>query len=167
MHLVRRFVHHIDLLAFHRNIEGVKMLKGLIFPLLCLVFTFCGCKWFETRETYYPNLDAAVKAGEVERGWIPLYVPKSATDIRIKYDIENNQTWLAFRSPTADLSSMWDSCKQITQSEISFPPKRPSSWWPLALTQDQKPATKYRYYTCKEGGFMAIHENEIFYWYIR
>jgi len=134
-----------------------------------LLAALATCEWTDTRQASYADYKAAENAGEVARGWIPAYIPKSAVDIRIKYDIENNQTWLTFYTTSDDLSWIATSCKRVSHSEINYPRKSPARWWPSDLVdKDQKRTAAYEFYRCHNKGVMAINKNkkEFFYWYL-
>jgi hypothetical protein len=90
------------------------------------------------QESSYTTLDDAIKAGEITRGWIPDYLPRSSHAIRITYDPSSPRTWCAFEfSPAAPQ----DLKKNLTSVSV-FPedvkhlddPGLP--WWPRFLKGD-------------------------------
>lgn len=127
-----------------------------------------SCDWLEATETTYANYGAAAKAGEMTRGWIPDYVPHSAVDIRIRYDIENTRTWLFFHTKIDDLPSMLGSCSALSQDDVAFPVEGPRGWWPIALTTD--PSSKadmgYEHYQCRNNEYLAVNrkQSEVYLW---
>lgn len=134
-------------------------------PVMALL-VLVSCDWIESKEGHYPDMKAAAAAGEISRGWIPAFVPQSASDIRIKYDVENNRTWLSFRG-TVDQSTLHDTCHSVTGKEISYPINGPRGWWPIALTADSKEnKTVYEYYACKDGELLATDraKAQVFLW---
>src|SRR3974377_2313940 len=54
------------------------------------------------KEYSYATLADAAKAGEINRGWIPDYLPTSSHAIRIIYDPSSPRTWCAFEFSPAD-----------------------------------------------------------------
>lgn len=111
-------------------------------------------------------MKAAIAAGEVSRGWIPAFVPEAATDIRLKYDVENNRTWLAFRG-LIERSTLQYQCLSASSKEITFPSSGPRGWWPGVLTGDSSDGkSAYAYYSCKDGEIVATDETkgEVFLW---
>src|SRR5207253_11025087 len=53
------------------------------------------------QERFYPVLADATKSGEVTRGWLPDFLPKSSSKIHLLYDPSSPRTWCAFEfSPT-------------------------------------------------------------------
>jgi hypothetical protein len=61
-----------------------------------------GCS--EVMATSYVTYAEAERAGAVTRGWIPPFVPRSATDIREVHDLDTNEQWLRFSVPAGDTS---------------------------------------------------------------
>jgi hypothetical protein len=88
----------------------------------------CG----DRQESSYATLADAAKAGEINRGWIPDYLPTSSHAIRIVYDPSSPRTWCAFEFSPADSQSLK---KNLTS--VSALPERlkrvdgpGASWWP-------------------------------------
>lgn len=140
--------------------------RSILISFLLLIVS--GCELSETREASYADYSAAEKAGEVKRGWIPAYIPKSAVNIRLKYDIENNQTWLTFHVSGDDLLWIQSSCERVSGSEMDYPRKSPARWWPSGLINNvsQQQGGFYEYYRCQNKGMVAFDKNrkEFFYW---
>lgn len=59
----------------------------------------------EVEETY-PTWAEAQRAGAVERGWIPTFVPESARAIRDSHDLDSNRQTLFFVAPPSDVEAM-------------------------------------------------------------
>ena len=137
-----------------------------LFALLMLSF-LVSCDWLETSETYYKDYESAAKAGAISRGWIPTFVPSSAIEIRLKYDVENNRTWLYFRAKIGRDPSVLESCNVAAQSKVTYPSTGPRGWWPAVLIADSRERkTEYEYYICKDGEVMAVNhaQGEAFLW---
>ena len=105
--------------------------------LICSVGLFLqGCK--TRQESFYPTLAEAVKAGEVERGWMPAYLPESARAIHLAFDSESLLTWCAFEFSSGDSNRLESGLTLLA----AVPPiaKRVESpgaaWWPEFLTGD-------------------------------
>ena len=125
-----------------------------------------SCDWIESNESHYPDMKAAAEAGAILRGWIPAFVPESAVDIRLKYDIENNRTWLSFHG-IVDRSTISHACQGLTTIDVTYPSSGPRGWWPDVLTLSSKEGkSEYEYYTCKDGEILAIHrvKAQVFLW---
>jgi len=135
-----------------------------LFTLMALLLV--GCDWIESKEGHYPDMKAAGATGEISRGWIPAFVPESAVDIRLKYDVENNRTWLSFRG-VIDGSALSGACLSVTTKNVTYPGNGPREWWPGALTVDSRGSkTEYEYYACKDGEMLAIDRTkaQVFLW---
>ena len=74
-------------------------MRSLLVAVL-IVSTGCG----ETATVSYPTYADAERAGAVARGWIPRFVPRTATEIREAHNLDTNQQWLRFRVPRGDTS---------------------------------------------------------------
>jgi hypothetical protein len=57
--------------------------------LICGLALYSGCS--ERFESSYADKAAAVEDGAVRRGWIPPWVPESATAIREVHDLDTNE----------------------------------------------------------------------------
>ncbi len=130
-----------------------------------------NCKRMESNENYYVDYEAAMKAGEISRGWIPDYMPKSSKEIRLKYNIDTNQVWLFFRLNSSDVGLLLQSCEESTQNEIKYPHESPN-WWSKDLrivsTDKKKLQSSFLFLKCNDGGSIAINDkrNQAYYWHI-
>ena len=131
-----------------------------------MLLLMASCDWIESKEGHYPDMKAAGEAGEISRGWIPTFVPESAVDIRLKYDVENNRTWLVFRG-VINRSTLPEACLSVTTKDVTYPGNGPRGWWPSALTADSMGnKTEYEFYACKDGEMLAIDrtKEQVFLW---
>jgi len=82
--------------------------------------------------SFYPSLNDAIKAGEIDRGWIPDYLPESSHAIHIIYDPASPWTWCAFEFSPADSQGL----KKNLTSVNALPQRLKrvddpgASWWP-------------------------------------
>ena len=97
--------------------------------LLSLGLTLGACD--ETQRATYATYSAAETEGAVRRGWIPEYVPRSATDITEVHDLDLNTQRLRFRAPEADLRAMVAAFVPISLAEA-----RSLAVWSPALSGD-------------------------------
>src|SRR6202040_4190497 len=92
----------------------------------------------DRQQSAYASLDDAIKAGEIARGWIPDYLPRSSRAIRISYDPSSPRTWCAFEFSPADSQSF----KKNLTSVNALPERLKHlddpglSWWPRFLKGD-------------------------------
>lgn len=98
-------------------------------------WTVCVCAVFlaacsETVVERYGTLEEARKAGEIERGWLPTFLPESSTDLVISYDLDTNETWGSFRFSTADAAQLRNALTSIDLTGRSL--RKPSALrdWP-------------------------------------
>ena len=98
-----------------------KTLLFIVVAVLVVVGTFVGAmlliKRSETKDSHYQTYDQAVAAGEVERGWIPAFVPRSARNIEETHDLATNYQWLSFVAPPADLQQAFVPLQRISLYE--------------------------------------------------
>jgi hypothetical protein len=78
----------------------------------------------------YATFSQADSAGAVRRGWLPSFVPQSATDLRDVHDYDTNHQWLRFRAPERDLHSMTLHLDPAPQLKVPKPRKWEGSWVP-------------------------------------
>ena len=99
--------------------------------LVAVLVVSSGCE--ETVTASYPTYADAERAGAVARGWIPSFVPRSATEIREVHDLDTNQQWLRFRVPQGDTSvAVGASVIPLTTARQtgSAPPSGMNPWLP-------------------------------------
>ncbi|MFG6108497.1 hypothetical protein [Stenotrophomonas nematodicola] len=68
-------------------------------PLSCaavLGTALCAGCTGDVMHAAYPDRAAAIRDDAVGRGWVPAWVPASATDLREVHDLDNNQSALSF-----------------------------------------------------------------------
>jgi hypothetical protein len=111
----------------------VVLVVGICVATSALLQT-CGGR----RESLYASLADGIKAGEVTRGWIPDYLPRSSYAIHIIYDPSSPRTWCAFEFSPSDSQSLK---KNLTSVDVL--PQRlkhvdgpGASWWPDFLKGD-------------------------------
>lgn len=90
------------------------------------------------QESSYTTLADAIKAGEISRGWMPDYLPKTSHAIHIVYDPSSPRTWCAFEFTPGDS----DKLKKNLTSASPLPERLKhvngpgASWWPHFLKGD-------------------------------
>lgn len=122
-------------------------LRSILLALIaCSVL---GCSDFVTEK--YSKFDEATKAGAVARGWLPAFIPRSATDITLVNDLDTNHQWLKFRIPASEVSEMTKGMNAITIAEaresVIRKPTGIGTWPPeLNNTMVATPRALYRFY---------------------
>ena len=103
-----------------------------------LWFLIYGCITMETSEEFYPTYTEAHEAGLIgPHKWIPGFIPKSSSDIRITYDLDTNEIWLRFRHDPEDMKSIMSTCEPEGPYRVTNYPRVPCrgrDWWPSDLT---------------------------------
>lgn len=115
----------------------------LAVPLI-LVLGLCACK--ETPESTYTSRQAAEQAGAFSRGWLPAFLPSSASDLRELHNLDSNESLLRFSFMPADLPTITASLQPVSESELCPPPfqglRRPA-WWPKDLVGAQRGGLRF------------------------
>jgi hypothetical protein len=91
----------------------------------------CG----ERVEARYPTFPDAERAGAVERGWIPAWVPRSATDIVEVHDLDTNAQVLRFRAPREALAEMASRLARVSPDDVPPPRAYLRAPWGEALRE--------------------------------
>lgn len=98
-----------------------------------------------------------------EAGWIPSWIPKSATDIDESHDIDTNEAWLVFSFAKGD--DFYSRCREITNSNFTRPrearAKRFPSFVANAITEIYNNKA-LRFFRCDndDDRFLAIDESQ-------
>jgi hypothetical protein len=103
--------------------------------LLVVVAMLAGC---ESRESRYPSVEAARADGAMQRGWIPEFLPASAHDIRLSYDLDSNEIWLRFGYAPDSLAGMLVAFQKEDPAITDDYPRMPrrGRWRPESLTRE-------------------------------
>ena len=99
----------------------VKLLIALLVavPVACgayVVILFSG----ERPYTIYESYSEIVEDGAIERGWIPLWFPKAATEIHEVHDLDTNVMASSFSLPDGYPLELPSNCKS---SRFASPPR--------------------------------------------
>jgi len=142
------------------------MARSVAGSVLVATVLLCSCN--EMFESRYANKAEADRDGAISRGWIPSWLPASATDIREIHDIDTNETWLKFAAMEADLLALATQCSAIPGAPKRLPPQI-RSWWPGDLSDDRaRPVDAYQFLACHadHGGYLAIDRKNAraYYW---
>lgn len=135
-----------------------RVITPVVAWILVLLAGALACERLVTHEKEYPTYDAALRADAIgPHRWIPLYVPRSATQIRIRSNAESNETWLSFGASIADLNLMIRNCKSVAAQDVRYPRYGPSGWWPQGLKPDARVRdADHEYFNCRPNGFTVL-----------
>lgn len=139
-------------------------------------FVLFQYSWLDRVSAYYPSYASAERNGAISRGWIPEFIPPSATEIHEEHDLDTNQVWIRFRVPGTDVHRMVQAMRRLPDDEVlSLKYISPQEgWWFEALVQ-QTPANdnalNAEIYTSnclddKGRAFIAVDRVQplVFYW---
>jgi hypothetical protein len=118
-------------------------LSSRLVVLVSLTAAMSACFW-ERPESSYSSFADAKRGGAVDKGWIPAWLPSSATDIREMHDIDTNESMLTF---TYDTQQSWElpgDCQPVNYRQIPSP-RFARKWWPNSHSLEQA----YEFYRCK------------------
>lgn len=126
---------------------------------IVLVATVTGCDFVEVTDTSYPDMSAAVSRGGVSSGWVPRWIPASATDLREVHNIDTNESALAFEVSSADPWPLPDNCIGIKSAD-AIPSHFKREWWPDA-TELKKHFSLYRCHSdvALNSVFVGVHSS--------
>lgn len=107
------------------------VLSAAVFTMAALIQTACS----DLVESSYSSMVDAKRAGAVDRGWLPPFVPEGARGIREIHNVDTNETWCVFELPTEEVVSLRGALSVVTPNEVSSRRvRRPGvSWWPEVL----------------------------------
>lgn len=134
--------------------------SGTLFVMVAGIVS-CG----ERTEVFFTNADAARRAGAVDRGWIPDWLPNSARGIHEAHDIDTNQGLVAFSFDPEDSRIPPPSCTQV-QRESLEPVPFSMPWWPNDLPPSSLVTHRHVYYRCKNDSYVALStsDGQLYYW---
>jgi len=123
-----------------------------------LVVTCTACA--EQQEASYADLAAADRAGAIQRGWIPDWLPKSARGLREVHNLDTNQSMLAFRYDPSGQLTVPNNCSQVLPSEVA-PIPFAMSWWPSDVPPSKGGAHRHAFFMCgRAHAFLAVSATE-------
>lgn len=124
-----------------KRVAHVAPTSWLLIILPCLGL-LAGCL-SDTLDATYGNLAEARADGAIERGWIPDWVPESATALHEVHTLDTNVSALAFDLPGDTRVPLPDGCLPATHAQ-TLPVRFERSWWPSRKAL----ASQYNFFTC-------------------
>jgi len=111
---------------------------GVLLLSACIVASAFLQACSDRHESSYASLDDAIKAGEITRGWIPDYLPKSSHAIHIIYAPSSPRTWCAFEFSPADSQALKKNLTSasVLSERVKHVDDPGLSWWPRFLKGD-------------------------------
>jgi hypothetical protein len=106
----------------------------------CTAFLACvtlfGCA-DEVVHRQYPTYAGAVAAGELARGWLPEWIPSSASDLHLQSDLDSNEWWLRFQLPGAARDSLKSRLEAVDAASVRVSKPSRAAWWFDGLIQNE------------------------------
>jgi hypothetical protein len=119
-----------------RKIQGYSL-------VVLLVASTSACFW-ERVESSYSSLGEAQRSGAIDKGWIPAWLPPSATDIRELHDIDTNESMLVFASDATHDWELPGDCQPVSYLQVPSP-RLSRRWWPAPELLERS----YDFHRCK------------------
>lgn len=116
----------------------------------------------EYMEREYADYNAAKTAGELEKGWLPAWLPTGATAIKVINNTDKKSSLAAFHyDGSLDLGN----CNETPFSEAQLPAERVVLWWPEELAGKGIAVPGNSYYNCGDGqAVVNVEKKEVYFW---
>lgn len=88
---------------------------GLI-GIVIFVAGFLAIQWLtalENPKSYFATYAEAKASGIMEKGWLPEYLPRSATEINETHNIDTNEVKASFKYQLGDTEEIRKNCKKL------------------------------------------------------
>lgn len=148
------------------------MVMYMVIALLPILLSLSACDRLETSEDVYANYEQ-LKTKNEPGNWIPRFIPRSATDIRVRYKIDTGAKLLTFYFEGDSTTFPGASCQPTTASEVQLPTPGflDVTWWPPDLVQGGTSGVeRYKLFLCERQTFLAVTEQagrrQAFHWRI-
>ncbi|GGY75002.1 hypothetical protein GCM10011613_20600 [Cellvibrio zantedeschiae] len=83
---------------------------------MTFIAALAGCTG-ETVTNSFNNYSEMQASGIFEKGWLPSYLPKSATNIRESHNLDSNIVNASFTFESTDVESLKENCKLSKETE--------------------------------------------------
>jgi hypothetical protein len=124
--------------------------------LLAPLFAALGCA--ETLDTTYATFAEAQRQGAVTAGWVPAWLPPSATHIREVHNIDPNAFMLAFTVAKDTQLALPVGCTQVGPRSPGKPPFK-RDWWPADVPASSLATHRHSFFSC--GGDSLAYSSAI------
>lgn len=107
----------------------------IIIALACLVIAACSS---DQRYEYFGNGIEVQQSIQAKQGWIPDWLPITAKEIHIQYDIDTNCRWFRFKLDKKTQNAFIMNFQPLSLDEaknIKVPAPRRAEWWFKKLIQ--------------------------------
>lgn len=132
-----------------------------------IVTGFGACHRLENPKTEYDDYLAVVSNDAIGRGWIPDFLPKSATEIVEQHRTDASFGYVAFYADDGDTTYLRELCRPMEYTEVKYFSSYPI-WWPKELSGSTDESANLDFYLCEEYGVLTtIDHKRHYYWYIK
>lgn len=132
----------------------------IVVSMVSAWFIVAGKMQYMERE--FADIGAAKAAGELEKGWLPGFLPSSATTIKVINNTDNKSALVSF-SFAGDIEMA--ACKELPLSEATLPSERVVLWWPEELTGKGTAQAGYAFFKCGDGqAGVNAGKKEVYFW---
>jgi hypothetical protein len=132
----------------------------IILSMVSAWFIVSGKMQYMERE--FADIKAAKAAGELEKGWLPAFLPGDAAAIKVINNTDNKSALVSFSfSAAPDMAA----CKEMALKDATLPAERVVLWWPEELTEKEKVEAGYAIFKCDDGqAGVNGGKKEVYFW---
>jgi hypothetical protein len=98
----------------------MSLMRPVVYAIMVLIGALAvldfACERLENPRAHFDTYAEMESAGWIERGWIPTYLPRSATDIDETHDIDTNEVSVVFRFDPGDTQTTRTVCRLSAQT---------------------------------------------------
>jgi hypothetical protein len=110
------------------------LMRGASLLVLGLLAAACDAQPYRQ----YATRAEAVEAGEIERGWLPVWLPGSAANLYLQNDLDTNAWWLRTDLTPTAIDSLRSLLVPMSPDSIRvIRPRGSDSWWFEGLVEQQ------------------------------
>ncbi len=131
----------------------------LVLAAVLIALAVTTHKRLDIRESQYPTMAQAREDQAIQHGWLPEFLPPSATDIRERHDLDTNAVILRFHFPVNETGFWNGACQPVDLDQAGRPDLRPdgqpdgrltasASWWPQDLFPEPGASPAYDFLAC-------------------
>ena len=114
--------------------EGEQAMRLLLVGTTVLFLASCS----EQPHRYYARVAEAAAAGEDVRGWLPAWLPRSATEVHLQSDLDTNDWWIRANLSSAAADSLRSLLSRVPAERVLVrQPRSGSKWWFEGLIEQQ------------------------------
>ena len=85
---------------------------------LLITLSIIFIPYLEQSSAKFENYSDLIGSGLIEKGWVPKYIPKSATNIHEKHKLDSNIVEMDFNYDPNEIKVLLNSCKLVVKNNI-------------------------------------------------